>query len=238
MEPLLLLIVGITMLVAGGLTLRSFGPGYRVGRMFAAAPKVSVGDAIRIAGSGSPRLVQVAGRVDSDDEFEDATHSPLVLRRTRVQLRRGDRWETVEDQRELVPFGIGEGLDTIRVDGGSLDAGLVVVPREAVGTAADVPDRVPPGTPPDTPARVWIEQVSSVEHAIVIGVPVVSPDGGPLITSGLGRPLVMTTLEPAEAMRLLGGGDRARAALATVLVVGGPIVAVLAVAWGVIAALT
>ena len=237
MEPLLLLLLGIVMLVGGILTLRSFGPGYRVGRLFAAAPKVSVADAIRLAGGGSPRLVQVAGRIDSDEEFEDAAHSPLVLRRSRVQLLRGERWETVEDQRELVPFSVGEGLDAIRVDGEALDVGLVVVPREAVGTAADVPDRVPAGTAPATPARIWIEQVSSVEHAIVIGVPATAPDGMPWLTAGLGRPLVLTTLEPTEAMRLLGGGSRGRAALATVLVVGGPIVAALAIGWGVISAL-
>jgi hypothetical protein len=235
--PLLLLLLGLAMLVAGIVALRSFGPGYRVGRLFAAAPRVSVADALRMAGQGSPRLVQVAGRIDSDEEFEDAAHSPLVLRRSRVQLRRGDRWETVEDSRELVPFTVGEGLESIRIDGDALDVGLVVVPREAVGVAADIPDRVPEGTPPEIPARVWVEQVSSVEHVIVIGVPTIGPDGVPWITAGLGRPLVMSTLEPPEAMRLLGGGSRGRAMLATVLLVGGPILAALAIGWGVISAL-
>ena len=43
------------------------------------------------------------------------------------------------------PFEVREGLDAIAVDDDALDDGLVVVPRESVGTAADAPDRVPPG---------------------------------------------------------------------------------------------
>ncbi len=39
----------------------------------------------------------------------------------------------------------------IAVDHAALDAGLVVIPRESVGTAADVADRVPAGTAPDDP---------------------------------------------------------------------------------------
>lgn len=226
------------MLVTGRLILRSFGPGYRVGRLLAAAPAVPVADAVRLAAGDKRRIVRIRGRIDSDVEFEDAAHRPLVLRRTRVQLWRDGRWETVDDQRELVPFTVSESLDAIQVDGAALHVGLVVMPRDAVGTAADLPGRVPPGTPPDTPTRVRIEQLSSVEHAIVIGVPGLDAAGEPRITEGLGRPLVLTTLEPEEAMRLLGGGDRARAAVATVLLVGGPIIAGLAIAWGVVGALS
>ena len=53
------------------------------------------------------------------------------------------------------------------------------MPRESVGTAADVPDRVPDGTPPDRVVRLRVEQVSSVEHAIVLGVPVATPGAEP-----------------------------------------------------------
>lgn len=226
------------MLVAGRLILRSFGPGYRVGRLLAAAPAVPVADAARLAAGGKKRIVRIRGRIDSDAAFEDAAHRPLVLRRTRVQVLHDGNWETVGDQRELVPFTVGEDLDAIRIDAAALNVGLVVVPRDAVGTAADVPDRVPPDIPPDTPTRVRIEQLSSVEHAIVIGVPGLDAAGEPWITEGLGRPLVLTTLEPEEAMRLLGRGDRARAAAATVLVLGGPIVAGLAIAWGLVGALS
>ena len=222
MLPLILLAAAAAALVAALVVLRSFGPGYRVGRLLATVPRVSVGEARRIAAGPSPRYVRVDGRIDAEDEFEDPDHRPLVLRRTRLQHLAGGAWTTFEEGREQVAFTVREGLDAIAVDADALDAGLVVVPRESTGTAADIADRAPATLAPETPVRAVVEQVSSVEHAIVLGVPIgggggPSPDGDARMTAGLGRPLVLTTLEPAEAMRILGGGDRRRARLAAVL---------------------
>jgi hypothetical protein len=219
-SPLIPLSAGLIALVAGVLVLRTYGPRYRVGRLLATTPDVTVAQARGIA-AGPPRYVRIQGRIDAEDEFEDEHHRPLVFRRTQFQLQRNRRWETFEDDRKRVPFEIREGLDSIAIDDGALDAGLVVIPRESVGTAADIGDRIPAGTAPATPARLWIEQVSSVEHAIAAGVPVLDATGTPRLTAGLGRPLVMTTLEPTEAMRVLGEGDRTR-----------PLVAVLCLAAG------
>ncbi len=66
-----------------------------------------------------------------------------MFRRTRLDIRGSRGWTTFDDQRERVPFEIREGLDGIAVDDAALDTGLVVIPRESVGTAADAPDRVP-----------------------------------------------------------------------------------------------
>ena len=41
------------------------------------------------------------------------------------------------------------------------------------------------------------------------------------MSAGLGRPLVLTTLEPSEAMRILTGGDRRRPLVAVVCLAGG-----------------
>ena len=219
-SPLVPFLAGLIALAAGVLVLRTYGPRYRVGRLLATTPDVTVAQARGMA-SGPPQYVRIQGRIDAEDEFEDEHHRPLVFRRTRFQLRRDRRWETIEDDRKRVPFEIREGLDSIAIDDAALDAGLVVIPRESVGTAADIGDRVPARTVPTTPARLWIEQVSSVEHAIAAGVPVLDAQGAPRLTAGLGRPLVMTTLEPSEAMRVLGEGNRTR-----------PLVAVLCLAAG------
>ena len=57
--------------------------------------------------------------------------------------------------------------------------------------------------------RLRVEQVSSVEHAVVLGVPVAGPGEQPVrMTAGLGRPLILTTLETPEAMRILAGRRR------------------------------
>jgi hypothetical protein len=219
-SPLLPLIAGFVALVAGAAVLRTFGPNYRIGRLLASTPEVSVAEARTLAG-GRARYVRVQGRIDAEEEFEDDVHRPLVFRRTRLELQRDGRWVAFEDRRERVPFEVRGGLDGIVVDDAALDTGLVVVPRESVGTAADVADRVPPATPPATPVRLRVDQVSSVEHAIVLGVPGLDPAGEPLLSAGLGRPLVLTTLDAEEAMRVLAEGRPRRILLATVCLAGG-----------------
>ncbi|HET9344247.1 MAG TPA: hypothetical protein VFO05_00990 [Candidatus Limnocylindrales bacterium] len=228
MNPLLLVAVGLAALVASAVLLRSFGSRYRIGRLLAATPRVTVADAVQLAETGATTYVSIAGRIDAEDPFEDADHRPLVLRRTRLQSRGPRSWSTFEDSREAVPFEIHEGLDAIAVDGDALDEGLVVISRESEGVAADLPGRVPADLPPSTPVRAVIQQVSAVEHAVVAGVPATLPaDGRLAMTAGLGRPLILTTLESEEAMRVLAGGTTkprlvvAFAGVGAVLVVAG-----------------
>lgn len=239
MIPLLLVGAGVVALAVGVAVLRGLGSGYRVGRLLAATPILPIADARALA-DGPPRYVGIRGRIDSEAQFEDDAHRPLVLRRARIQLLDGRTWRTVDEHREAVPFEINEGLDTIGVDEAALDDGLVVVRRESVGTAADVPDRVPDGTPPDRPVRLRVDQVSAVEHAIVLGVPVRADAPGPdvRLTAGLGRPLILTTLERDEAMRVLAEGDR-RGPLAAALALGSGLVLLsVGLAWGLLAVWT
>jgi len=219
-SPLVPLVAGLAALAVGVLVLRTYGANYRVGRLLAVTPTVSVSEARTLAG-GPPRYVRVNGRIDAEEEFEDDAHRPLVFRRTRLQLRRGDAWVSFEDTRERVAFEVRDGLEGIMVDDDALDVGLVVIPRESIGTAADVADRIPAGTPPTAPVRLRIEQVSTVEHAIVLGVPGLDANGGPRLSAGLGRPLVLTTLEPDEAMRVLADGERRRPMIAVACLASG-----------------
>jgi hypothetical protein len=123
------------------------------------------------------------------------------------------------------------------VDHDVLLDGLVVVVRESVGTAGEIPDRLPPGTPSATPARLQVEQLSTVDHALVLGVPALDPERGPILREGFGRPLVVTTLEPKEAMRLLAMGRRGTTQLASVLLVLGAACLVTGAAWALVDAL-
>lgn len=232
--PLVLLLAGCGLLAGAGLLLRGAGPGLRIGRLLSAAPQVGIGEALRIARDGETRYVRVTGRITSDEEFPDEHDRPLVFRRRRVELAVGGRWATLEDDREAVPFGVRDREGTIGVDLGAIDEGLVVLPRVSAGTAAEVPDHVPPGTPPGSAVRLRIEQVSAVEHAHLAGVPALDRAGSPVIGAGLGRPLVLSTLDVPEAMRLLGGGRRARPAAVVAGLGGG---AALLVAAAVAAAL-
>jgi len=232
--PLWPLLIGLLALAAGVAVLRSFGPRYRVGRLLSSTKSVSIGDAVALARAGDrQRYIRISGRIDAEDEFEDDAHSPLVFRRTRLLLRDGGGWRPLEDRRETVPFEIHEGPDGIAVLDADLEDGLVVLPRESIGTAADVPDRVPASTDPRTPVRLLVQQVSSVEHVIALGVPSLGPDGTPRLVAGLGRPLILTTLETGEAMRVLAGDHARRPLAAAILLAGGLVFVTFGLAWAV-----
>ena len=237
MSTLLPLVAGIVALAVGFLIRPTLGPRYRVGPLLAATRQVSVAEAIALA-EGPARYVQVAGRVDSETDFEDDAHRPLVFRRTRLQVRSGSGWKNLDDHRERVPFQVREGLDSIAIDDDALDEGLVVVVRESEGNAGDVPDRVPEGTDPSTPVRLQIEQVSSVEHAIVVGVPTLDDTGLPRMSAGLGRPLILATMDRADAMRVLAEGRPSQPIIVAATMGAGVLLVVVGLAWALIGSLT
>jgi hypothetical protein len=218
-DALVILIAGFVALAGAAAIAGSLGPRQRVGRLLTAAPRVTVAEAIEFARAGRSVYVRIQGRIDSEAEFEDADHRPLVLRRTRIQVLDEGGWRDVEVAREVVPFEIREGLDGIAIDGESVADGLVVMPRESVGVVGDLGDRVPDELADDLPARIVVELVSSVEHAIALGVPALDPAGRPRLVPGRGRPLILSTLEPAEAIRIIGGDTAGRTRLAAALVV-------------------
>jgi hypothetical protein len=53
------------------------------------------------------------------------------------------------------------------------------------------------------------------------------------MTAGIGRPLILSTLEPAEAMQLLAGG-RDRALVVAILLVGGLALLAVGLGWGIV----
>jgi hypothetical protein len=223
--PLLLGLAGVVALGIAAAILRSFGPGYRVGRLLAVAPRVSIAEAIALAESGNAGYVRIEGRIDSEAEWEDADHRPLVLRRTTFAWRAagsGGAWTPFDAHLEVVPFAIRQGLDEIAVDGEAIADGLVTVPRESVGEVRDVEAMTAAGLDPAAQARLRVDHVSTIDHAIVLGVPARAPGGGFTIGPGMGRPLILSTLEGDEAMRTLSGGaiGRARAAVACLAAAG------------------
>lgn len=218
MLPLVLIAAGVAACAGALIGLNRAGPGYRLGRMLSAAPPVAVQEVEAAARADRP-YVRVHGRIASDEEFPDENDRPLVYRRRRLQLAgdpSGRTWRTLEDEIQAVPFGLEETGAAVAVVADDLHEGLVVIPRESTGSAVDAPGRVPSGTDPALPLRQRIEQVSAVEHAFVAGRPMLLPDGRPALAAGLGRPLILTTLEIPEAMRLLAAERRRHVRFATV----------------------
>jgi hypothetical protein len=236
--PLVVIAVGLAAIAVGSLLLRTYGPRVRVGRLLAVTPLVPIAAARGLAERGIRRYVRVDGRLDADEDFPDDNARPLVLRRRRIETRRGRGWRILDEQRDMVPFRVREGLDEIDVDAEVLDAGLVTLIRESVGTAAEAADALPAallaGLPGDAPLRLRVEQLSSVEHATVLGVPVATADGRVALTAGTGRPLVVSTLERDEAMRVLAEGTRARPLAAAAALGGGRLVLAAGLLWALV----
>jgi hypothetical protein len=208
--------------------LRRSGPAWRIGRLLAAAPARTLAEAIEMAERGDGAYVRVSGRIGSDEEFPDEHDQPLVFRRRRLQRAEGREWRTIGDERDAVPFWLEERGVRVAVDVDALGDGLVVVPRLAEGLASELEAGATPGTealPPDTRLRLRIEQVSAVEHAWACGVLEGGPAGATRMTAGLGRPLVLTPLEPPVAMRVLAADSRRSVIGATGLLVAAAIAA-------------
>jgi hypothetical protein len=222
--PLILTALGFAALMTAMAILRSFGPRYRIGRLLAVAPKVSIPEARALAEAGKRRYVRIDGRIDSEQDWEDDDHRPLVLRRTAYEWRptSGGRWRPFDARLEVVPFVVREGLDELAVDASDIAEGLLTVPRERVGHAGDLEAMTAAGIDPAAEARMEIGYVSTVDHAAVLGLPQRAADGGVVIGPGLGRPLIVSILEDAEAMRVLTGGatGRSRLAVAALLTAG------------------
>jgi hypothetical protein len=237
--PLLLSTVGFVALIVATAILRSFGPRYRIGRLLAVAPKVSVAEARQLAESGTRRYVRIDGRIDSDADWEDEDHRPLVLRRTATAWRPANAgaWRAFDANLEVVPFVVREGLDELAVDASTIADGLLTVPRQRIGHAADIEAMTAAGIDPTAEARMEIGYVSTVDHAAVLGVPQRAADGSLVIGPGMGRPLIVSILEDAEAMRVLTGGATGRSRLAVAALVAAGVCFAGAVAWWLVDAL-
>lgn len=128
--------------------------------------------------------------------------------------------------------------EPVTAGGTSVPSNRATVPDASARLASDpaTPSQGPlPATlaalPSSTPVRLRIEQLSAVEHASVLGVPVARPDGATVMTAGTGRPLIVSTLERDEAMRVLAEGRRARPVAAATALVGGLILLAVGLAW-------
>jgi hypothetical protein len=229
----ILVLVALVLGMVGWLLLRSSGRGWRIGRLLSAAPARSLEEAASVAASGAEPYVRLHGRIDSAEEFPGDDDKPVVFRRRRLQQRieswpGRQQWRTFDDERQAVPFWLSERGSRVELDVEALGDGLVVVPRLSTGVAAELSARLDGGPLPamaaDAPVRLRVEQVSTTDHGTACGVPRRSPSGETVLGPGLGRPLIVTTLEVDEAMRILGSEHRGRVVAAAGLLVSAPVV--------------
>jgi hypothetical protein len=219
-------LIGAALIVAGLLLSRRTDVRTRAGQLLAGLSPISPTEALRLValrGESAPYLA-IKGSIDAPEIFEDEHHRPLVYRRERVSIADERGWRVIDDAVRSLPFVISDASSAITIATVDLADGLVVVERRWEGSVAELhaagreyqsADTAAlvaalAASDPSRQARVGLEQISNLDRATAAGQLV---DGE--LRAGAGRPLVVTTLDRAEALRLLGGEERGRLASST-----------------------
>jgi hypothetical protein len=224
MNPIAL--IGAALMVVGLLLSRRTDVRTRAGQLLAGLSPISPTEALKLAalrGASAPYLA-IKGSIDAPEIFEDEHHRPLVFRRERVSVADTGGWRVIDTAERSLPFVVSDPSSSISIATADLADGLVVVERRWEGSIAELhaagreyqrPETAAlvaalATSDPKRSARVGLEQISNLDRATAAGQLV---DG--VLRAGAGRPLVVTTLERADALRLLGGEGRGRLASST-----------------------
>lgn len=224
MNPVAL--IGAALVVIGLALSRRTDARTRAGQLLAGLSPLSPTEALKLAalrGDAAPYLA-IKGSIDAPEIFEDEHHRPLVYRRERVSIADDVGWRVIDIAERSLPFVISDPSSSISIATADLSDGLVVVERRWEGSVADLhaagreyqrPETAAlvaalAASDPTRGARVGLEQISNLDRATAAGQLV----NGEL-RAGVGRPLVVTTLERDEALRLLGTEGRGRLATST-----------------------
>ena len=219
-------VVGAALILFGLLLSRRTDARTRAGQLLAGLSPISPTDALKLAalrGDAAPYLA-IKGSIDAPEIFEDENHRPLVYRRERVSIADEGGWRVIDTAERSLPFVVSDPSSSISIATADLADGLVVVERRWEGSVAELHVAGREYQSPETAAlvaalavsdptrgaRVGLEQISNLDRATAAGQLI---DGE--LRAGAGRPLVVTTLERAEALRLLGTEGRGRLASST-----------------------
>lgn len=219
-------VVGAALILFGLLLSRRTDTRTRAGQLLAGLSPISPTEALKLAalrGEVAPYLA-IKGSIDAPEIFEDENHRPLVYRRERVSIADEGGWRVIDTAERSLPFVVSDPSSSISIATADLADGLVVVERRWEGSVAELhaagreyqsPETAAlvaalAASDPTRGARVGLEQISNLDRATAAGQLV---DGE--LRAGAGRPLVVTTLERAEALRLLGTEGRGRLASST-----------------------
>ena len=219
-------VVGAALILFGLLLSRRTDARTRAGQLLAGLSPISPTEALNLAalrGDAAPYLA-IKGSIDAPEIFEDEHHRPLVFRRERVSIADEGHWRVIDTSQRSLPFVVSDPSNSISIAIADLAEGLVVVERRWEGSVADLhaagreyqrPETAAlvaalAASDPTRGARVGLEQISNLDRATAAGQLV----NGEL-RAGAGRPLVVTTLDRADALRLLGSEGRGRLASST-----------------------
>jgi hypothetical protein len=239
--PVIGLILGVVLVVAGVALGRRSGARLSLGRRLAGAREHRVGD-LQDLSPLPTRPVRVVGRIRCADPIVTARDDRLVAlhRDVDVQLADGS-WRTIERLRMSRGFDLWDHDGSLAIDARQAAEPLVALPHVWRGGVDELEDpghlaaieRLRQEGQPPVAARSVTRMVSVVEHLLVLaevhqasdGVSLQPPRGG----------YVISTLELPDAMRLLGGPQRAQLLAGAAAVAVGAVTALASLAWWLLA---
>jgi hypothetical protein len=215
-----LLALGVVLIALSVYASRRGGTRARSARLMAGLAPVSPEEALLV---GEDRYLAVQGSIDAAEAFEDENHRPLVYRRERVLVREGETWRELERAVRSVQFFVTSSSASIEIDAEKLGDGLVVIERQWEGSVAELAESGRTfketatstlvaelaASAPALTARVVLEQISTLDRGTVVGL----LRNGTLTAGGAGQPLVLTTLDRRDALRILGSEARGNLAV-------------------------
>lgn len=213
--PVGLFAVAAAMAVAGTLLARRSGSHLSLGRRLAGAAQLRVGELLDMDPLPK-RPVRVAGRIRCPDPIVTADDDRLVAFHRDVEVLLPDgRWRTIERLRETRGFELWDHDGSVTVDPSHAAEPLVAIPHVWRGSPdelvegtyqAAVARLVEQGLPPRS-GRSVTRSISVVDRLLVLAVARRAGDGGLTLVPPPGG-FIVSALELADAMRLLGGPRR------------------------------
>jgi hypothetical protein len=207
-----LLIVAIALIAGGLLAIRLCGAHPGMARRLAGAREWRVGD-LAAADPLPSRPVRVSGRIRCPEPILTDRDERLVALHRDVQVQLpGGGWRSIERIRETRGFELWDHDGSLPIDPAEAAEPLVSIPHVWRGTAAALRDeshlaalaRLGAGAGDAWPAQSITRRVSVVERLLVLASVERAPDGLTSLRPPPGGYLI-STLELADAMRLLGG---------------------------------
>ena len=208
-----LVVAGVLLAVLSLLALRAAGARATVARRLAGPPEVKVG---RLLGPEPmpERAVRVAGRIRCRDPLEMGGGERLVAFHREVEVLIGGAWRSIERLRETRSFDLWDHDGSLPVDPAHAAEPLIVIPKVWRGSPAELEEphasavaRLVERHGAATEARAVTRGLNVTDRLLLLAHARRDETGRAFLAPPEGGYLV-TNLELADAMRLLGGRNR------------------------------
>lgn len=214
-----LAVIGLLLVAASILALRSSGASPAVARRLAGPPEVKVGRLLDDDAVGlRERPVRVVGRIRCREPLDAGNGERLVAFHRDVEVLVGGTWRSVERMRETRSFELWDHDGSLTIDPAAAAEPLITIPHAWHGSPdqleephASAAARLAERHGPLTEARATTRSLNVTDRLLVLARPVRDADGKARLEPPEGGYLI-SNLALDDAMRVLGGRHRRVAA--------------------------